>query len=283
MSDDDDNTNLTPLSSSSSGAGGTRAWNVSVGDNPENPQPGKDISDTPEQAESSVAAPMTDKDHEAPVTETVELPVTETESHASEAAEPFAADVKQTAEDYPDPYEAVEADPYAGPDATEADAETDSGEAGGSAETVTASDETFTGNGVSGHAPEPAADEHTTEQLRQAVLETMAGQEGKQEEAFALFERISEDFSVMLASARNDAAVFSFKLMEFAQANAQNNFELARGYSHARTLPEIFNVQADYVKRQLELLNAQARELQALTSEITAKNAMDLQSKRSIG
>jgi hypothetical protein len=116
--------------------------------------------------------------------------------------------------------------------------------------------------------------------LRQAVLDTLAQQEAKREEATALFERISEDFSVMMATARTDAAAFSVKFMEFAQANAQSNFELARGYTNARSIPEIFNVQADYLKRQLELLNAQARELQAMTAKVAAKTTMDIQNRR---
>jgi hypothetical protein len=124
------------------------------------------------------------------------------------------------------------------------------------------------------------AEEPTTEQLRQAVLDTLAQQGAKREEATALFKRISEDFSAMMATARTDAAAFSLKFMEFAQATAQSNFELARGYSNARSIPDIVTVQADYLKRQLELLNAQARELQAMTAKVAAKTTMDIQNRR---
>jgi hypothetical protein len=309
MSDDDDNTNFTPLSSSTSGSSGTRAWSVSIADDPDNPQPDKQTPNDTEPSESSTA-PMNDNEQTYPVTETDELPVTEAETYAGEASQSFAADADEIPNDQPAQYEApaeyeemaqfeaIEPDsalsePYDAPEpAPEFVAANPTGEDDDFApdEAVTdeaatgfAPDETVTDEAATEIEPDPALKAQTTEELRQAVLDKLALQEDQNEEAFALFERISEDFSTMLATARNDAAVFSFKLMEFAQANAQNNLELARAYSSARSLPEIFTVQADYVKRQMELLNAQARELQALTSEMTAKNAMDIPDRRNAG
>jgi hypothetical protein len=378
MSDDYDNTNLTPLSSNSSGSSGTRAWSVSVVDETANLQPDETASTAPDQSESfsaPKAAPMTDNESRETVTEEVDLPVTENDLPASNEAEPIAADTEQTSEDedvitsedssealpqievaapvsdidtgtgeaetfveamaasdepdtgFSEParepaaeeqtteelHQAVsdndlpaseEAEPIAADaeqtsededvitskDSSEAlpqteaaapvsDTDIGTGETEAFAEAMAASDEPDTDTGFSEPAPEPAAEEQTTEELRQAVLDTMTEHEESQKETFALFERISEDFSAMMATARNDAAVFSIKLMEFAQANAQNSFELARAYSNARSVPEIFNVQADYLQRQMELLNTQARELQALTAKVTARNTMEIQNR----
>lgn len=284
MSDDDGNKNLTPLSSNSSGSSGTRAWGVSVAEDPEKAQPDETVSTAREQSESfsaPKAAPMTDKEAREPVAETVDLPVTENESPESEATESFAANAEQTSEDEFTSNGSSETDSQAEPDLPEFDSSPETDEAETSADAVAASDEPVTETIVSDEpAPEPVAEEQTTEDLRKAVLDTMTEHE-EQQEAFALFERMSGDFSAMMVTARNDAAAFSFKLIEFAQANAQNSFELARGYSHARSIPEIFNVQADYLKRQLELLNVQARELQALTAEVAAKNTMEIQGRHS--
>lgn len=283
MSDNDDNTNLTPLSSNSSGPSGTRALSVSVVEAPENPQPEETASTPPDQSESLSApktAPMIDNEAREPVTETVDLPVTETDSPANDAVEPYAANAEQTSENEAASPGSVEVDSQTEADAPAShDVNVETGDAETYTEAMTASDEPVSEARVSEFAPEPAAEEQTTEDLRRAVLDTMAEHEDKQKAAFALFGRMSEDFSAMMATARNDAAVFGIKLMEFAQANAQSSFELARAYSHARSIPEIFNVQADYLKRQMELLNTQARELQALTAKVTAKNTMEIQNR----
>jgi hypothetical protein len=272
MSEEDDTPNMTPLSSNSSGSSGTRAWSVSVADDPENTQPDKN-SPASDQTESS-AAPMTGNEHIEHSAAASDLPAAETDAFASEAVESFDALVGQAVQDLPDPYDPGETDPQpTASDAAGEEADTGIGtaDAPGDAAPETPADETLSAE---------TDEEQTTEQLRQAVLDSLAQQEEKREEAMALFERISGDFSARMAAARTDAAAFSLKLMEFAQANAQSNFELARGYSNARSIPEIFTVQADYLKRQLELLNAQARELQAMTAKVAAKTTMDIQNRR---
>lgn len=288
MSDNSDNASLTPLSSNSSGSSGTRAWSVSVVEETANPQPDETASTAPDQSESISApkvAPMTDNESRQPVTEEVDLPVTEDDLPASEEAEPIAAEAEQASEDEDviASKDSVEAVPQTETAAPVSDTGTETGETETFAEAMAmaASDEPDNETGFSESVPEPAAEEQTTEELRQAVLASMTEHEESQKETFALFERMSEDFSAMMATARNDAAVFSIKLMEFAQANAQNSFELARAYSHARSMPEILNVQADYLKRQMELLNTQARELQALTAKVTARNTMEIQNRHS--
>ncbi|MBX2804348.1 MAG: phasin family protein [Hyphomicrobiales bacterium] len=284
MSDDDDvNTNLTPLSSNSYGSSGTRAWSVSVAEEPANQQPEPDAFNAAEPSDSASTS-MNDTaqiEQDEAVDEAIEPPATETGEDFASPASPISYDDPvvqatpsedvdlelETAEiatvDEPVTQFAPDLQPSDPPDENISEA------AEPNAEDTTSGAQT----GVNQSEP-------TTEELRQAVLNSMAEQETRQAEAFALFENVSENFTSMLATARNDVAMFSFKLMEFAHANAQNNFELAKACGSARSLPDIVNVQANYLKRQVELLNAQARELQALTSEITAKNAMEIQSKR---
>jgi hypothetical protein len=119
----------------------------------------------------------------------------------------------------------------------------------------------------------------TTEELREAVRNTLAERNAEHEKAFALFNQMSHDLRAAMEDARDDAARVSFKLMEFAQASFHNNVELARDYATAKSVPDLFNVQSSYIQRQLELLNSKTQELNALTNEIASKKAEQLQNR----
>jgi hypothetical protein len=126
-------------------------------------------------------------------------------------------------------------------------------------------------------ANEAAASVKITKELSDAARKTMNTKEVSSERAFVMLEQISYNFSTAMEDARNDAARISFKLMEFAQASFRNNFEFAREYSAARSVPDVFNVQAAYFKRQMDLMNKQTEELRRLTSEIASKKAAQIQ------
>ena len=255
MSENDETTNMTPLSSSPSGPTGTRALSVSIGEE------GEENETPPQPREEGVTTASLNADNE-----NTRL------GHPGDDSSGEGA--------------SSEAAPQ-GPEETEPEyGSTVSGTGSSDSAEESAADyvEDAAGSMAAGEEPEPAIEtryeDKTTEELRETVIKAMTGKEAGQNDAFALFERASRDFSAMMKTAREDAAVFGFKLMEFAQANAQSNFELARAYSQARSIPEIFNVQAEYMKRQLEILNAQAKELQALTTEIASKSKAESQGRR---
>ena len=95
----------------------------------------------------------------------------------------------------------------------------------------------------------------------------------------ALFEQVSRRFTAALEEAGVDAARVTFKVMEFAQASLKNNLELAKSYTAARSVPDIFGLHAAYLKRQFELLNAQAEELREITAKFALRNTASLKSQ----
>ena len=131
------------------------------------------------------------------------------------------------------------------------------------ADVVSASPETPSGEDAAPDAPLP-------NELRAAARQTLADNEARQEQALALFDQVSRRFTAALEEAGVDAARVTFKVMEFAQASLKNNLELAKSYTAARSVPDVFGLHAAYIARQFELLNAQAEELR----EITAKFAL---------
>lgn len=122
-------------------------------------------------------------------------------------------------------------------------------------------------------------DDKTTEELRDAVMETMRENETTGERAVVMFEQMSQNLKVAMEDAGSDAARIGLTLMSFAQANFRNNLEFAREYAAVRSIPEVFNVQAAYFKRQIELANKQANELRILTSDMASKKASQIQNQ----
>jgi hypothetical protein len=115
-----------------------------------------------------------------------------------------------------------------------------------------------------------------TSELRATARQTIADNEARQQQALALFDQVSRRFAAALEEAGVDAARVTFKVMEFAQESLKNNLELAQAYAAARSVPDIFGLHAAYIKRQFELLNAQAEELREITAKITLRSRASL-------
>ena len=115
--------------------------------------------------------------------------------------------------------------------------------------------------------------------LRAAARQSIAENEARQAQTMALFEQVSRRLTAALEEAGVDAARVTFKVMEFAQASLKNNLELAKSYTAARSVPDIFGLHAAYLKRQFELLNAQAEELREITAKFALRNTASLKSQ----
>jgi hypothetical protein len=113
--------------------------------------------------------------------------------------------------------------------------------------------------------------------VHDAVVDAIAINEDAQDQMATIFDQVSQSFKAAISDAGSDAARIAFTLLEFVQANARSNFQLAQDYAGARSVPEIVNVQAAYFKRQMELMNQQARELRKVAAEITSKKAAQMQ------
>jgi phasin len=72
--------------------------------------------------------------------------------------------------------------------------------------------------------------------------------------------------------ARKGAKGVTDKAMSFAAQNITSSFELAQHLVRAKDVQEILQLQADYIRRQLQVLSEQAQELGATTDK-AAKDA----------
>jgi phasin len=78
-------------------------------------------------------------------------------------------------------------------------------------------------------------------------------------------------FEGQAQTARKGAKDVTEKAMGFAEQNIASSFELAQQLVRARDVQEVLKLQSDYVKKQLQALTDQAREL----GESTGKAARD--------
>ena len=69
------------------------------------------------------------------------------------------------------------------------------------------------------------------------------------------------------------AAALNRKIIEIAQENVSSGFDLAKNLAAAKTLAEMVELRATYWRKQLSALAAQAEEVRALSTKVTADMA----------
>jgi phasin len=73
--------------------------------------------------------------------------------------------------------------------------------------------------------------------------------------------RAFDDLEGHAETARKGAKGVTAMAMAFAEQNIANSFEFAQQLLRAKDLQDVLKLQADYVKRQMQAFNEQAREL----------------------
>lgn len=100
--------------------------------------------------------------------------------------------------------------------------------------------------------------EKSVEQARKAF----EGYAGAAHKAIGSFEATSSNF-------QTGAKDVSSKALGYAEANVNAAFELARKLLHAKDPQEVLSLQTEFVKSQVESIQAQAKELGAALQKAT--------------
>jgi phasin len=74
-------------------------------------------------------------------------------------------------------------------------------------------------------------------------------------------QRALSSFEGQAEGARKGARDVTEKAMTFTQQNIKSSFELAEQLVRAKDLQDMMRLQADYIKRQIQVFSEQAREL----------------------
>jgi phasin len=87
------------------------------------------------------------------------------------------------------------------------------------------------------------------------------------------FEASMATFEKSFDAAGQGAVAFNRKIIDIAQRNVNSGFDLAKSLAGAKNLAEIVELQAAYWQKQFSALTAQAEEVHALSTKMTADTA----------
>ena len=76
-----------------------------------------------------------------------------------------------------------------------------------------------------------------------------------------------------LDAAGQGAVAFNRKIIDIAQRNVNSGFDLAKSLAGAKNLADFVELQTAYWQKQLDALTAQAEEVRALSTKVTADTA----------
>lgn len=77
-------------------------------------------------------------------------------------------------------------------------------------------------------------------------------------------------FEMSFEAAGQSAIAFNRKIVDVARRNVDEGFDLATSLAGAKNLADIVSLQADFWRKQISVLTAQAEEVHALSTKVTA-------------
>ena len=105
-----------------------------------------------------------------------------------------------------------------------------------------------------------------------------------------VYERSKDALEAVLASwersfdaAGQGAVALNRKVMDIAQRNINSGFDLAKSLARAKNLAEALELQAAYWRKQFGVMTAQAEEVRALSTKVTADAAEPIKSQMARG
>lgn len=141
-------------------------------------------------------------------------------------------------------------------------------------------------------AADPARNRRTTDQLGNLGLDTAVpeGVRALAEQAVAqtrkAYDRSWDAFDASLTTfertfdaAGQGATAFNRKIVDLARRNADASFDLATSLTGAKDLADIVELQAAFWRKQFGVLTAQADEVRALSTKVTAAAAEAIKSQ----
>jgi len=84
-------------------------------------------------------------------------------------------------------------------------------------------------------------------------------------------------------AAGQGAAAFNRKIIDLARRNVEASFDLATSLAGAKTLADMVELQSAFWRKQFGVLTAQAEEVRALSTKVTADTAEPIKSQMARG
>jgi phasin len=111
------------------------------------------------------------------------------------------------------------------------------------------------------------------EGVRALVETTVAQTREAYDRSLDAFDASLTTFERSFDAARQGAAAFNRKIVDIARRNVDASFDLATSLVGAKNLTDIVQLQAAFRRKQFDTLTAQAEEVRALSTKVTADAA----------
>jgi phasin len=106
------------------------------------------------------------------------------------------------------------------------------------------------------------------EAVRAMAEKTVAQSRDAYENAKGSMEDAVEVLEKSIDQAGQGAAAINRKVIDNTQANLNTGFDLAKGLASAKNIAEIMELQSSFVRKQFEVLSAQAEEIRTLSTKV---------------
>ncbi len=133
---------------------------------------------------------------------------------------------------------------------------------------------------------ELARDTEVPQAMRDLAERNIAQMRETYERSKDALEGVVQNWERSFDATNQGAVALNRKIIDIAQRNINSGFDLAKRLAGAKNLAEAMELQADYWRKQLDTLAAQAEEVRTLSAQVAAdatkpmKRGMDELNKR---
>ena len=115
---------------------------------------------------------------------------------------------------------------------------------------------------------ELARDTQVPEAMRDLAERNIAQMRETYERSKDALEGVLQSWERSFDATNQGAVALNRKIIDIAQRNINSGFDLAKGLAGAKNMAEAMELQADYWRKQLDTLTAQAEEVRTLTAQV---------------
>jgi phasin len=126
-------------------------------------------------------------------------------------------------------------------------------------------------------------DTSVPEAVRATADKTVAQTREAYDRSKDAFDASLTTFERSFDAAGQGAAAFNRKIIDIARRNVDTTFDLAQSLTGAKTLADMVELQAAFWRKQFGVLTAQAEEVRALSTKVTADTAEPIKSQMARG
>jgi phasin len=126
-------------------------------------------------------------------------------------------------------------------------------------------------------------DSSVPEAVRATAEKTVAQTREAYDRSKDAFDASLTTFERSFDAAGQGAAAISRKIVDIARCNVDTTFDLAQSLTGAKTLADMVELQAAFWRKQFGVLTAQAEEVRALSTKVTADTVEPIKSQMARG